>query len=253
MVERDRREDRDLPVGDVGRVPLAAHADLDDRDIHRGVGEARERQHGECLEVGELGFAGRGELGVDDADERDDVVPVRNQRAIGDRLAVDHDALVDPLQVRTRHEARAQPVGAQDALGDTARRGLAVGAGDVDDGVRALRVAEHLHGTAGGLEARLRRALADAGEQVGVDAVGVGLILGVLELPVGVVIEVGTLVAVATLAEVGKRAQVGERVALLVVEAVVVLLADDLVVIAGVVRGVVAVVRHWLLPPSRGR
>ena len=41
VVEADRRDDRDLGVDDVGVVPRAAQADLDDGDVDRGVGEDR--------------------------------------------------------------------------------------------------------------------------------------------------------------------------------------------------------------------
>ena len=40
VVEGDRREDGDLPVGDVRRIPFAAHADLEHDDVDRRVGES---------------------------------------------------------------------------------------------------------------------------------------------------------------------------------------------------------------------
>ena len=43
VVERDRRDHGDLGVDDVGRVPGAAHADLDDGHVDRRVGERRVR------------------------------------------------------------------------------------------------------------------------------------------------------------------------------------------------------------------
>ena len=41
VVESDRRDDGDPRVRHVGGVPGAAHADLDDRDVDRRVGEQR--------------------------------------------------------------------------------------------------------------------------------------------------------------------------------------------------------------------
>ena len=41
VVERDRGDDGDPRVGHVGGVPRAAHADLDDGDVDRRVGEQR--------------------------------------------------------------------------------------------------------------------------------------------------------------------------------------------------------------------
>ena len=52
VVEGDRRDDRDDAVGDVGGVPAAAHADLDDGDVDGGVGERGVGDGDEHLEVG---------------------------------------------------------------------------------------------------------------------------------------------------------------------------------------------------------
>ena len=51
----DRGDDGDLRVGDVGGVPGAAHADLDDGDVDRGVGEGGERHGGQHLEEATAG------------------------------------------------------------------------------------------------------------------------------------------------------------------------------------------------------
>ena len=47
VVEGDRGDHRDRAVGDVGRVPGAAEADLDHRHVHRRVGESGEGHPGE--------------------------------------------------------------------------------------------------------------------------------------------------------------------------------------------------------------
>ena len=182
MVERDRCEHGDLSVGDVRRVPFAAHADLQHRDVDRRVGEAGERQHGERFEEGQGLLAGRDELGVDDQEVGTDVVPVLRECPVADRPAVDHDPLVDPDQVRAGEQAGAETVRPQDALDHPAGRGLAVRAGDVDDRVGAMRIPEQLRGLAGRLQPRLGLRLADPLEQLLVRGLGVGAVLGVLEL-----------------------------------------------------------------------
>ena len=50
MVQRDGRDDLHDAVDDVGGVPAAAHADLDDADVDRRVGEGAERHRGQQLE-----------------------------------------------------------------------------------------------------------------------------------------------------------------------------------------------------------
>ena len=86
VIERDRGEHRDLAVADVGRIPLATHADLDHGDIHRRIGEAREGERGERLEVGEARLTRGVELRVDHVEVGPDVVPVRHEGLVGDRL-----------------------------------------------------------------------------------------------------------------------------------------------------------------------
>ena len=172
VVDVDRREHRDVAVGGVGRVPRAAHADLEHEHVDRRIGEGDEGEHGQQLEERQRRVVRRHELGVDEVDERRDLVPRVGDRGIGDRLAVDHDALGEPLQVRAREQAGAQAVRAQQALDDAARRRLAVRAGDVDDAVGALRVVEQLEHAARALDARLHPALALALQQRRVDGVG---------------------------------------------------------------------------------
>src|SRR5690606_30658302 len=104
-----------------------------------------------------------------------DVVPPRNERLVADGLAVNDYALVDANKVRARQKTSAQPVGAQKALDDAARARFAVRAGQVDDRVRLLRIAQQLDGTARWLKPGARRRLPHAGEQLAIDGVGLGL------------------------------------------------------------------------------
>ena len=182
VVEVDGREHGDLAVGDVRGVPLAAHADLEHDDVDGRVGEAREREHRERLEERQRLLAGALELGVDDRDERVDLLPVARDGLVGDGLAVDADALGEAVEVRAREQAGAQAGGAQQALDHATGRGLAVGARDVDDRRGAVRVAEQLDRAAGRRQSRAGRALADAGEERGVDGVGGVARLGVVEV-----------------------------------------------------------------------
>ena len=144
VVEPDRGDDRDDAVGDVGRVPAAAEADLDDRDVDGGVREGRERQRRQHLEVRERHAAVGRRVGVDDGHVGLDLLPRREQALGGDRLPVEADALAGVGEVRRREQAGAQAERPQQRLDHACRRALAVRAGDVDDGIRRLRAAEQV-------------------------------------------------------------------------------------------------------------
>ena len=79
-------------------------------DVDRRIGERDEGEHRQQLEERQRGIARRRELGVDEVDERRDLVPGVCDGGIGDRLAVDHDPLGEPLEVRAREQAGAQAV-----------------------------------------------------------------------------------------------------------------------------------------------
>jgi hypothetical protein len=70
VVQRHRGDDGDPRVGDVGGVPRAAHADLDDGDVDRGVGEQRVGHADHDLEEAHRDVAG----GVDHLHVGRDVV-----------------------------------------------------------------------------------------------------------------------------------------------------------------------------------
>ena len=122
-----------VAVGDVRGVPSPEQPDLDDGDVDRGVGERPVGGRGHDLEVG-------GPHAGDDL-EVGDGADLLGERVVVDRLAVDGDALVDPLEVRARVGADPQALGHQQAGGDLGGRALAVRAGDVDHRVGLLRVA----------------------------------------------------------------------------------------------------------------
>ena len=163
MVERDRRDDRDLRVGDVGGVPGAAHPDLDDGHVDRGVGERGERHRGQHLEEATARTSCRR---VDQVEVGRDVVVGRDE-PLGGRSAAPSNAIRsrDRVQVRAGEPPGAQAELAQQRLDHPGGRGLAVGAGHVDDRVGALRRAEQVDERADPVQGRrqvvLRRPLED--------------------------------------------------------------------------------------------
>jgi hypothetical protein len=135
MVDRDRRDHRDLGVDHVGRVPRPAHADLHDRHVHRGVGERRVGHRGEDLEERQP----HAELVVDEWQVGRHVVVRRDEPLLVDGLAVEGDALRHGVQVRTGEPAGSQAELLQERVDHPGRRRLAVRAGDVDHRDRVLR------------------------------------------------------------------------------------------------------------------
>ncbi len=164
VVEVDRRDDRDRGVDDVRRVPRAAHADLDDRDVDRQVGERGVRDGHEHLEVGHRRAAVDDRAGVDHLDERDHLVVGAEEALRVDRAPTDGDPLEHRVQVRRGEPTGVQAELAQQRLDDPGRARLAVGSGDVDDREGALRVAEQLHDGADPVERGLEVVLGGAGE-----------------------------------------------------------------------------------------
>ena len=164
VVDRDRGHDGDLPVDDVGRVPRAAHADLDDGHVDGRVRERRVGHGDDHLEVGHPGAALGDRAGVDHLDERQHVVVGRDELLGRDRLAVQRDALADVVQVRGGEPPGGQAHLAQQPLDHPRGRRLAVGAGDVDDREGALGVAQQLHHRGDPVQRRLEVVLGGAGE-----------------------------------------------------------------------------------------
>ena len=97
----------DCRVDDVGGVPAAAHADLDDADVDGRVGERAEGHRRQQLEERDA----LGGLRIDELDVRDDLVVGLDEDLGGHRLAVDADALGHRLQVRRGVATGAQAEG----------------------------------------------------------------------------------------------------------------------------------------------
>ena len=182
VVEPDRGDDRHDAVGDVGRVPAAAEADLDDRDVDGRIGEGGERQRRHDLEVRQRHATVGRRVGVDDGHVGLDLLPRRQQALRRDRLPVEADPLAGVGQVRRREQAGAQAERAQQRLDHPRRGALAVGAGDVDDGVGGLRMPQQVgQGRDPGqrrLDPVLRPARLEVRPEVGQPRIGVGRHVG---------------------------------------------------------------------------
>ncbi len=165
VVQRDRRDDGDPRVGDVGGVPGAAHADLDDGDVDRRVGEQRVGHAHHDLEEAHRVLAAR----VDHLHVRGDVVVGLDEALGAHRLAVEHDPLPDRLQVRAGEPAHAQAEAAEQLVDHARRRRLAVGAGHLDDRHRAVRRPEQVDQGGDAGQRRLEPALRPAGQQLPLD------------------------------------------------------------------------------------
>ena len=169
VVEVDGGDDGDGGIDDVGGVPRPAHADLHDRDVDRGVGERGIRDSDQHLEVGHRRAAVDDRAGVDHLDEGDHLVVGAEEPLRVDRPTADRDPLEHRVQVRRGEPPGVQAQLAQQCLDDAGGARLAVGAGDVDDGEGALRVAEQLHDRTDPVERRLEVVLGGAGEDRGLD------------------------------------------------------------------------------------
>ena len=135
VVERDVGDHGHLRVDHVGGIPAAEQTDLDHGDVDREIGEPAQRCRRDRFKM-------RRQDACEDFQVCDGT-DLLGEIVVADRFTVVGHPLVDPFEVRTRIRADGQPVGHQQP-GDHLRRGaLAVGAGDVDHRVCALRIAHH--------------------------------------------------------------------------------------------------------------
>src|SRR5690606_18206061 len=159
----------------VGRVPLPAHADLDDRDVDRRVGERRVPERGQHLEEVEPVLPLGLQPLVDHRDVRLDVAPGLDEPRGRDRLAVDDHALAHRVQVRRGEQPGAQARLPDQALDHPRRRGLAVGAGDVHGAEAVLGVAQQRHERRDPVERGLDAVLGRAAEDLAVELLRLAL------------------------------------------------------------------------------
>ena len=98
MVEPDRSDYCDVSVGDVGRVPRPAHADLNHGDVDRCVGKRDVRHRHEHLEAAQRG----GEFRVDQLEIGRELVVNLGEPPRCDLSAVDLDRLGHTRQLGAR-------------------------------------------------------------------------------------------------------------------------------------------------------
>ena len=165
VIEIDGGDHRDRSVHDIRRVEPTAHTDLDNCDVDGSVGEGRERHAGHGFEERQPRLVGR----VDEIEERRDLVVGLHESCWRQWLAVDADAFEYRFEVRTRVPAGAQIEAAQQGIDHPRRRRLAVGARDVHDGIREMRVAQKVHQRAHALELPFDARLGPAAEQLLLD------------------------------------------------------------------------------------
>jgi hypothetical protein len=165
VIEVHRHDHADHAVGDIGRIPRAAQADLDHSRVDGRVGEYCESEPGEDLEERHARSTRGLALPVDHVEVGGEFLVGAKHVVLGDRLAVEADALASVQQVRAGVEAGAQAVCPEERLDHASRRRLAIRARDVDDREGPLRPAEQVDQRADPIEARLHLVLWPAGEQ----------------------------------------------------------------------------------------
>ena len=144
MVEVDAADDFHGGTAHGGRVEPPTHADLEHRHLDALAGEVIEGERGQRLEHGRV------EAG-DQGTERLDPV---GEISLGNRAAVDANALADIEEVGRGVEPDPAAGGLDGCRKHGAYGALAVGAGDLDEGHGALGMAHRLEQRLDALEAR---------------------------------------------------------------------------------------------------
>jgi hypothetical protein len=139
VLERDVRQ-HDHAVGrhDVGRVEPASQARLDHHRVQVGSRKRRERRSGQDLELGDTVVCGEIQRGGGIPDRCNGIGEPR----LADRALIDLDPLPPADDVRRQVRADPSPLAAEAGRCKSGRRGLAVGADDLDRGCRAVGVVE---------------------------------------------------------------------------------------------------------------
>ena len=132
---------RDLSLDHVGGVPASPQPHLENRHVHRAVGEP---QHGGCGQDLEPGQAGIAQQRFDPGEGRQHF----GQLGIADGLPVSAQSFVDGFEMRAGERPDPESLGREQG-GEAARRGrLAIGAGHMDSRGGGLGMTEYVdHGS----------------------------------------------------------------------------------------------------------
>ena len=120
VIEIDRRDDGDRCLDDIGCVETTTHADLDDGHVDRCVGERRERHACNGLEERQPDVA----VGIDEFEERRNLVVDLDEPLRAHRFAVDGDPLGDRFEMRAGVAAGAQVDASKQGIDHAGRRVL---------------------------------------------------------------------------------------------------------------------------------
>ncbi len=112
VIEIDRGDHRDRRLHDIGRVEPPAHAYLDNGDVDRGIGECRERHASHSFKERQPRLV----RGIDEIEERRDLVVGLHEACRRQWFAVDADPFEYRLEMRARVPAGAQVKTAQQGI-----------------------------------------------------------------------------------------------------------------------------------------
>ena len=135
MIEADIRDNRQPRRDDIRRIQAASEPYFYHRDIHFCRFEKRKR-HAHCR------FKKRGFERIEISAV---VVYILHHRLLRYHLSIDADTFTKIHQMRTGIEAHAQPRFLQGRSDEMRCAALAVGAGNMDGGIRRLRIAQMVH------------------------------------------------------------------------------------------------------------
>jgi len=139
VVEADRGDHADLRGADIGGVEPTAQARLEYGHVDAASGELDERHGGDQFEERRRGLR---VFRADGFVMRTQRLGVGDDRLVGERHAVELDALADGDEVRAGVKTGAATLRALDRFDHRADGALAVGAGDVNAGRGTLGIAE---------------------------------------------------------------------------------------------------------------
>ena len=139
VVESDGRDHADFRRTDIRGVKAAAEARLENRDVDLPFRKFQQRRGGDQLEESRGVFR---VFGADGLVVRAQAFGEGDHRGVGQRDAVDLEAFADGDEMRAGVEAGAAALRALDRFNHRGGRALAVGAGDMEAGLRLFRMTD---------------------------------------------------------------------------------------------------------------